>query len=308
MVSHRQLGSKIISALVLRTTLWYDGVMDRKNQSRRALSVRLSEPLAEKLEAMSDERGLPMNTVISDLIAEAAGVPELAPSAGPRDITVQIARDACRFGPTSIGALKGIAKHLSNQNLTALSAVVYTAAARVIANDPDPEHGGNERASSELTSTARLVESTRNHELSIALLREATALDAKNRVAENLLGQWLVRSAQRDGNIEKFKEAMSLLANLVDYDSHAELFYGLAALAIADVNSDKTARSSALENIARALRRWAFGSKDNQERRKWILQLRHLQEQKANHLVQDLVDFANSNADWDSISIEDISG
>lgn len=282
--------------------------MDQKNQSRRALSVRLSEPLAQKLEAMSEERGLPMNTVISDLIAEAAGVPELAPSAGPRDISAQIALDACRFGPSSVGALKGIAKHLSNQNLTALSAVVYTAAARVIANDPDPEQGGNERASSELTTTARLVKSTRNHELSIALLREATALDAKNRVAENLLGQWLVGSAQQDENIEKYKEAMSLLVNLVEYDSHAELFYGLAALAIADDNSDKTARSSALENIARALRRWAFGSKDNQERRKWILQIRHLQEQKANHLVQDLVDFANSNAGWDPISMKDISG
>jgi tetratricopeptide (TPR) repeat protein len=282
--------------------------MVQNNHSRRALSVRLSEPLAEKLEAMSEERGLPMNTVISDLIAEAAGVPELAPSARPRDVSAQIAIDACRFGPNSVGALKGIAKHLSNQNLTALAAVVYTAAARVIANDPDPEHGGNERASSELTTTARLVKSTKNHELSIALLREATALDAKNRVAENLLGQWLVGSAQRDENIEKYKEAMSLLVNLVEYDSHAELFYGLAALAIADVKSDKTARSSALENIARALRRWSFGSKDNQERRKWISQLQHLQEQKANHLVQDLVDFANSNADWDPISIEDISG
>lgn len=282
--------------------------MVQNNQSRRALSVRLSEPLAEKLEAMSEERGLPMNTVISDLIAEAAGVPELAPSSRPRDVQLPIAIDACRFGPSSVGALKGIAKHLSNQNLTALSAVVYTAAARVIANDPDQEQGGNERASSELTTTARLVKSAKNHELSIALLREATALDAKNRVAENLLGQWLVGSAQEDENIDKYKEAMSLLVNLVEYDSHAELFYGLAVLAIAGFDGDKTARSSGLDTIARALRRWAFGSKDNLERRKWINQLRKLQEHQANHLVQDLVDFANSNAGWDPISMKDITG
>jgi hypothetical protein len=281
--------------------------MDRKTQPRRALSVRLSESLAEKLEELAEERGLPMNTVISDLIAEASGNPGLAPSAGPRDISVQIARDACRFGPESIGALKGIAKHLLNQDLTALSAVVYTAAARVIAADPDSGQGGQERASSELTATARVVESARHHELGIALLREATSLDSKNRVAENLLGQWLVRSAQRDGDVAKYEEAMMLLANLVDYDSHAELFYGLAALATADLENDKTARSSALEKIARALRRWAFGSKDNQERRKWIFQLRHLQDQGASHLVQDLVDFANSNAGWDPISLKDIS-
>jgi tetratricopeptide (TPR) repeat protein len=282
--------------------------MEDKLSARRALSIRLSERLAEKLEGLSEARGLSMNTVISDLIAEASGSPELAPSTTPNDIAPDIARDACRLGPDSVGALKGIAKHLLNLNLPRLSAVVYTAAARVIADDPDVDRGGKERASSELTATARVVEAARNYEMAIALLREATALDSKNRVAENLLGQWLVRSAQRDDDIEKYKEAMSLLVKLIDYDSHAELFYGIAALAIADINNDKTSRTSALENIARSLRRWAFGSKDNQERRKWIHQVRHLQERKANHLVQDLVDFANSNAGWDPISMKDITG
>jgi len=275
---------------------------------RRALSVRISEPLALKLEELASRRGISMNTVIGDLIAGAASTPELAPSAGPRDISLQIARDACKFGPDSVGALKGIARHLSNQGLSALSAVLYVAAARVIADDPDPERGGMERASSELTTTARTIDTPHHRELAVSLLREARVLDPKNRVAENLLGQWLVQSAQRDGDLGKYKEAMDLLANLVEYDSHAELFYGLAALALADAENDKTARTSALEKIARALRRWAFGTKDNQERRKWINQLRRLQEQGAGHLVRDLVDFANSNAHWDSIAMEDVTG
>lgn len=282
--------------------------MEQHSQPRRALSVRLSEPLAGKLEELASTRGVPMNTVIGDLIAEATNSPDLAPSAGPRDVSVQIARDACQFGPESIGALKGIAKNLSNQGLIALSAVVYVAAARVIANDTHPDRGGCERASAELTITARALDSARNHELATALFREATALDSKNRVAENLLGQMLVRSAQRDGDIAKYREAMSCLVDLVDYDSHAELFYGLAALAVADAENDKTARASSLERIARALRRWAFGTKDNQERRKWINQLRLLHKQGAGHLVGDLVDFANSNAHWESITMEDVTG
>lgn len=282
--------------------------MEQHSQPRRVLSVRLSESLAGKLEELASVRGVPMNTVIGDLIADAADSSDLAPSAGPRDVSVQIARDACQFGPESIGALKGIAKNLSDQGLIALSAVVYVAAARVIADDTHPERGGRERASAELTVTARALDSARNHELATALLRQATVLDSKNRVAENLLGQMLVRSAQRDGDIAKYREAMTRLVDLVEYDSHAELFYGLAALAVADADNDKTARVSSLEKIARSLRRWAFGTKDNQERRKWINQLRRLQELGAGHLMGDLVDFANSNAHWDSISIEDVTG
>ena len=98
-----------------------------------------------------------MNSVIGDLIAEAVDKPALATSAAPRDVPIGMARDACRFGPEAIGAMKGVAKQLYERDLIATAAVVYAAAARLISSDPDPERGGGERASAELTETAQVM-------------------------------------------------------------------------------------------------------------------------------------------------------
>mgnify|MGYP006269652767 CR=1 FL=1 len=278
--------------------------------NRRVISLRLPEALAEKLNEIARSKSQSMNAVVMDLISGAGGPDGKSDQAQTRDIQGAITRDACKFGPESIGALKGIARQLYTREQFNLSAVVYTAAARVIAGDPDPERGGNERASAELTETARSIAATGNRqlELAITLAREAIKLDtnSRNRLAQNLLGQWLVRSAQRDDDVAKYTEARTLLADLVEYDSHAELFYGLAGLAVAKSKNDATGRSKSLGNVDHAMRRWAFGTKDADERDRWVKQLVRLHAQGADHLVADLVDFANANASWGPIGLSEI--
>lgn len=267
------------------------------------LSLRLSDELGRELDELAKARGSSMNAVIGDLIAEAVGKPALAASASPRDVPIGMARDACRFGPEAIGPMKGVAKQLCERDLLATAAVVYVAAARLIAADPDPERGGGERASAELTETAQVMVDSNHLELGILLAEEALRpeLNPKNRRGRNLLGQWLVRSAQRDGDIGKYKRAADLLVDVMEYDDRARLFHGLAALAVADLEGDRTARSSALDHIDKAMRKWAFGNRNPAERRSWVGQLRRLGRFGADDLQRSLLEFANENSSWPQI-------
>jgi len=273
------------------------------------VSLRLSDELGKVLDDLAATRGTSMNALIGDLIAEAAGKPALATSAAPRDLPSGLALDACRFGPEAIGAMKGVAKQLYERDLVGTAAVVYVAAARLIATDPDPEKGGADRASAELTETAQRVVDAHHVELGIRLVEEALqpGLNPKNRRARNLLGQWLVRSAQRDGDIEKFRRSADLLADVMEYDDRARLFHGLAALAVAESEGDRTARSSALDHIDKAMRRWAFGNRNPMERRSWLSQLRRLSEYGASELRQSLMEFANENSSWSEIRPDELT-
>jgi len=272
------------------------------------VSLRLSDELGRELDELAKARASSMNSVIGDLIAQAVGKPVLATSAAPRDIPVAIAQDACRFGPEAIGAMKGVAKQLYERDLVAASAVVYAAAARLIASDPDPERGGLDRASAELTETAQKVVEANHLELGILLAQEAIqpGLNPKNRRARNLLGQWLVRSAQRDSDISKYRRAAELLAEVMEYDDRARLFHGLAALAVANSEADRTARSAALDHIDKAMRKWAFGNRNPTERRSWLNQLRRLGEYEASGLQESLIEFANENSSWQEIRAEEL--
>lgn len=274
----------------------YDGSM--KN-----VSLRLSDELGRVLDELAATRGTSMNALIGDLIADAAGKPALATSAAPRDVPGGLAMDACMFGPEAIGAIKGVAKQLFERDLVATGAVVYAAAARLIASDPDPERGGPDRASAELTETAQRVVDAHHLELGIRLAEVAIqpGLNPKNRRARNLLGQWMVRSAQRDGDIEKYRRSADLLVDVMEYDDRARLFYGLASLAVAESESDRTARTSALDQIDKAMRRWAFGNRNDSERRSWLSQLRRLSEYGASEVQMGLIEFANENSGWAEI-------
>ncbi len=272
------------------------------------VSLRLSDELGRVLDELATTRATSMNALIGDLIADAAGKPALATSAAPRDVPNPLAMDACRFGPEAIGAIKGVAKQLFERDLVATGAVVYAAAARLIASDRDPERGGPDRASAELTETAQRVVDAHHLELGIRLAEEALqpALNPKNRRARNLLGQWLVRSAQRDGDVEKYRRAADLLVDVMEYDDRARLFHGLAALAVAESEGDRTARSSALDHIDKAMRRWAFGNRNEFERRSWVSQLRRLSEFGASDIQMGLIEFANENSSWAEIRPTDL--
>lgn len=272
------------------------------------ISLRLSDELGRELDELAKTRAISMNSVIGDLIAQAVGKPMFAASASPRDIPVGLAQDACRFGPEAIGAMKGVAKQLYERDLVAASAVVYAAAARLIASDPDPERGGRDRASAELTETAQRAVEANHLELGILLAREAILpeLNPKNRRARNLLGQWLVRSAQRDSDISKYRRAAELLSEVMEYDDRARLFYGFAALAVANSEADRTARSAALDHVDKAMRRWAFGNRNPTERRSWLNQLRRLSEYGVDELQESLIEFANENSSWQEVGVDEV--
>jgi len=267
------------------------------------VSLRLSDELGRVLDELASTRGTSMNALIGDLIAEAAGRPALATSAAPRDIPAGLAQDACRFGPEAIGAIKGVAKQLFERDMVATGSVVYAAAARLVASNPDPERGGPERASAELTETAQRAVDSNHLELGIRLVEEALqpGLNPKNRRARNLLGQWLVRSAQRDGDIGKYRRAADLLVDVIEYDDHARLFHGLAALAVAESEGDRTARSSGLDHIDKAMRRWAFSNRNPTDRNAWLRQLRRLSVYEVSDLQESLREFANENSGWGEI-------
>lgn len=286
----------------------YDVVVALVPTPRKSLTIRLPDELSRHLEQLAQEAGTSMNKVVEELVAGASGLPEFAPSAGVSDIQTPIARDACHFDGEAIGPLKGIARHLFNRGQIALAAVIWTSAARLVAANPDPERGGPIAASSELTHTAMTLEKANHRELAIWLLRQALRpeLNRQNRTAKNLLGQWLVKSAQRDGDVEKYREAAELLSGLVEFDSHAQLFHGLATLELALYDNDGTLRDQSVDEIARALRRWAFGNPNTNERQAWLRQLRALSEKGADGAVDDLIAFANTEAGWERIRPEDL--
>jgi tetratricopeptide (TPR) repeat protein len=263
---------------------------------RRNFSVRLPEPLYEELEAASRRVGTSMNQLMGSAIAAYLERPDLAPAGVGQDINTQIARDAVRQGPEAIAALKGIAKHASNRGQVTLAAVLWAAAARLVAGTEGPE-----RAADELAHTAHVANSNGRVELAVTLWEEALRLDPNNLEVVNRLGQVLHHLAQRHDDVDRYREAERHLARVTFVDNHAKLFHGWSALRIARADRDADLEERAVGEIEEALKSWAFGQRDGQDRRRWLRQVQRLGE--VGHLQEAtaLVAFANRNAGWEAI-------
>lgn len=265
---------------------------------RRNFSVRLPEELYARLEALAEDRSESMNKLIGTAVALLVKSPDLAPSAVASDINSQIARDALRQGPEAIAPLKGIAKHASNRDQIALACVLWAAAARLIAADPDQ---GPLAASQELGHSAVVAEKSNRVELAVALYEEALRLDPNNLEAANRLGQRLHHLAQHGDDIDRYRQAEQHLARVTFVDDHAKLFHGWAALHVARADGDHLAEERAVAEIDEALKRWAFGQRDGSERSSWLRHVDRLRGVGLADRADALVEFANRNARWDTV-------
>lgn len=283
-----------------RTVARYPESEPTELRPRRNFSVRLPEELYAQLEALAEDRSESMNKLIGSAVAELVKRPDLAPSALASDINTQIARDALRQGSEAIGPLKGIAKHASNRDQIALACVLWAAAARIIAADPEQ---GPAVASQELGHSAVVAEKSNRVELAVALYEEALRLDPNNLEAANRLGQRLHHLAQHHGDdIARYRQAEQYLARVTFVDDHAKLFHGWAALYVARADDDHLAEDRAVAEIDEALKRWAFGQRDGSERASWLRQVDRLRDAGLADRADALIEFANRNARWDAIS------
>ncbi|MGH2365291.1 MAG: ribbon-helix-helix protein, CopG family [Chloroflexota bacterium] len=276
---------------------------------RRNFSVRLPERLYEELDSMARGQGVSMNWLIGQAVASLVGHPEFSPVSTTADIDSKIARDSVRQDPdqqpSPIGALKGIAKYLSNRGEIALACVLWAAAARLVNAQ---RNGGPEKASVELAHSAAVAEGANHQELAVALFEEALRLDPNNLEATNRLGQLLHHLAQQRGDdIERYREAEEQLARVAFLDDRAMLFHGWASFYIARSERDATGEKQATAEIQRALERWAFQNPNDQERVSWLRQVRRLADVGLRSQADELIDFASRNARWRKVEREEIA-
>jgi tetratricopeptide (TPR) repeat protein len=280
-------------------------VRDNENAlaPRRNFSVRLAEPLYERLTALSARTGDSINKLVGTAVATLVERPDLAPTAVGSDINPQIARDAVRQGPEAIGPLKGIAKHAANRDQIALACVLWAAAARLVGADVGPQE-----AAEELAHSAHVAEGANRLELAVALWEEALRLDPNNLDAVNRLGQRLHHLAQQhDDDITRYREAERHLARVTFVDNHAKLFHGWSALQVARADGDPDAEDRAVAEIEEALKSWAFGERDGRERASWLRQVRRLADLGFADRARAMVDFANRNSRWRTIEVGDLT-
>lgn len=270
------------------------GAASEDQAPRGAFSVRLPPALYRELRHHADQHGTSMNNVIADALAGHLGRADLAPTSVPKDIDTRIAADAVADSDRTVGALKGIAKHLLNLGQVALSAVVYSAAARVIAATPE----GEAAASRELAFTADQVQRHNYLELAVALYEECLRRDPNNLEAVNRLGQLLHHLGQRAGDdLERYRRASELLARVTFIDNRAKLFHGWTKLHVCRSEVDRYGEDAAVREIEEAMKAWAFGQHDAAERDRWLRQLRRLIDfdEKYSALAHDLIEFGAAN-------------
>jgi len=275
------------------------------------LSLRLDTPVLESLRDLASREGVSMNTLVVGLIVKAAtgdgGSSFQAP--GKADLAEKIALDALADDPSAIGAVIGCGRWLHLRGLPRTAALVWSRGVALIEADPDPVRGGSAAASDELVRIAREMHKSREHALAVSFVRQALQRNPRNRRASNLAGQWLVRRGQHEsarGDLvaarASFDEAEELLRDVKQFDNHALLHAGWAALELADLDNDRTMGGLALKDISDAMKRWAFGTRDPDERGSWMTHIERLRSKGENHLADELVEFANANAEWGTIS------
>jgi len=261
---------------------------------RGAFSVRLPPALYGGLRTRANETGTSMNSLISEAVAALLERADLSRSTEPADIDSRIAADAVRESDQTIGALKGIGKHLLDRGQVALAAVVFGAAARVVAEREDES-----TASRELSFTAEQAQRHNYLELAASIFEESLRRDPNNLEAVNRLGQLMHHLAQRaNDDIDRYRRAEELLSRVTFVDNRAKLFHGWSQLYVARNDSDRYAEEVALRDINEAMRHWAFGQHDGHERQRWMRQLQRLVRLDAKYesAANELIDFAAAQA------------
>lgn len=265
-------------------------------------SLRLPRSLHRRLAARAENEGCSLNQLLATLLAEAVGGDGTKESSGNEDARDDITADAVAAGADSIGALKGIATFLRNRGDINLACLVYAFASERVAAGP----GGAQEAAKEFGTAASLAKRERRLRLAESLWRQSLRRDFTNIRSRSGLGQLLHHQG-------RYEEAIEYLQPVASVDEYAQMFLGWSRLqlGLASTPSQDDMVEEGLADVVAALRRWcAYAPRE--DRSSWLRQLRRLSllGPRFREEVNQLVSFANSNANWPKISpndIEDVS-
>ncbi len=262
-------------------------------------TVRLPRSAHRQLVEDAERERVSLNQYVSALLVarrEQGAVRQTEHQApGIDDIREDIAADAIIRTSQSIGALKGIATHLRNMGHTNLACLVYAFAAERVARD-----AGAQEAARELGTAAALAHRTGSSILAEALWRESARLDMTNVRSASRLGQLLHHQG-------RYAEAIDFLELATADDNYATNFLGWSRIQLALQEHDEDLQAHGLEDVATALRRWAYQG-SSADRTSWLRQVRRLARlgKRTAPVVDQLVSYANANSNWGQIDPSDV--
>lgn len=269
------------------------GEADPEEYSGR-FSVRLPRSLHRRLAMRAEAEGCSLNQLVSTTLAEAVD-PTTSPTAHNApgsDAFEDIAADAVAGGMESIGALKGIGTFLRNRGDINLACLIYSVAADRVATGPD----GAQQAAREFGTAGALARRERRMRLAEVLWRQSLRRDVTNIRSRSSLGQLLHHQG-------RYAEAIDLLEPVAAVDSYAHLFLGWSRLQLGLSAGDKDLTTQGLADVSSELKRWSHNAA-SAERASWLRQVRrlYLLGPDFRKEVDQLISFANSNANWPKVS------
>jgi antitoxin HicB len=263
-------------------------------------SVRVPRSLHRRLSVRADAEACSLNQLVTTLLAEAVDPQATkAPTTGT-DAYEDITADAIARGADAIGALKGIGTFLRNRGDINLACLIYSVAAERSATGP----GGTQEAAKEFGTAGALARRERRMRLAEALWRQSLQRDYTNIRSRSSLGQLLHHQG-------RYEEAIEFLESVADVDDYARLFLGWSRLQLGLSDDHADMVEVGLRDVIAALRRWcAYASRA--DRSSWLRNVRrlHLLGPRFREEIDQLISFANSNANWPKISsteVEDTS-
>lgn len=267
---------------------------DEPEEYSGRFSVRVPRSLHRRLAARAAREGCSLNQLVTTVLAEAVDGSASRPAGG--DTFEEITADAVAGGAASIGALKGIGTFLRNRGDINLACLVYAYAAERVATGP----GGAQEAAKEFGTAGALARRERRLRLAEALWRQSLRRDLTNMRSNSSLGQLLHHQGRYD-------EAVVFLERAASVDSYARLFLGWSRLQVGLNNGDEEVTSQGRTELTDALRQWAAYA-PRTERTSWLRQVRrlYLLGPRYRDEVDQVMQFANSNANWPKITTSEI--
>ena len=257
-------------------------------------SVRVPRSLHRRLATRAETEDCSLNQLVTAFLGEAV---QLSPTkTSDTDAHEEITADAVMEGPNSVGALKGIGTFLRNRGDVNLACLVYAFAAERVADGS----GGAQEAAKEFGAAGALARREGRMRLAEALLRQSLRRDMTNVRSNSGLGQILHHQG-------RYGEAIEYLDRAAGVDNYALLFLGWSRLQVGVTGGDDDLRRRGLSDLSDALRKWATYAPAT-ERRSWLGNVRRLNllGTSFREAVDQLIHFANSNANWPRISRQDV--
>lgn len=252
-------------------------------------STRVPRYIHRRLANRAEAEGCSLNQLVVTLLSQSVDTPVRKEAT---DTYEEITADAVSDRSESIGALKGIGTFLRNRGDINLACLVYAFAAERTATGA----GGAQEAAKEYGTAGALARRERRLRLAESLWRQSLRRDYTNIRSRSSLGQLLHHQG-------RYMEAVEFLQPVADVDDYARLFLGWSRLQLGLSDDNQDLVGQGLADLTAALRRWcAYASRG--ERSSWLRQLRRLNllGPRFQDEVNQLVQFANSNANWQKIS------